>query len=115
MTIASQLFVELDAVMDKCFIFTNDALPNSFQSKNPTRSLESIKNKIKKAESKKVDPRAKRKSPERLQTIALYATMVEKEEPIGWCENPDRQYRSMVAFAAMLIENRILDAEDFRE
>lgn len=115
MTIASQLFAELDSVMDKCFGFTNDALPESFQSKNPTRSLKSIKNKTKKAELKKVDPRTKRNSPERLQTIALYATMAQKEEPIVWCENPDRQYRAMVAFATMLIETKVLDAEDFEE
>lgn len=115
MTIASQLFRELDAAMDNSFSFLSDSLPETFRHKRETRTIASIKSQLEKANAKKVDPRAKRNSPERLQTIQAYATMVEREEEIQWCENTDLQYNAMLRFAEMMVEIKVWDESTFEE
>ncbi len=127
MTIADQIFAELDRAIEDSFEVACESLPASFQGKRKARSLGSIANQIRKKDGKIKDPRAKsvkfetvngqrkitKATKERLQTIEAYAKMAEANNALEFDTNEDRLYRAELNFCAMLVKVGILNEEDF--
>lgn len=112
MTIGQTLLNELNVAIEEAFEVSNASLPEGFRGKRKTRSLASIAKQLRKADGPQRDPRGK-KGAARLQTLELYAKMVETEQPLEFEPNEDLLYRAELRFAEVLIRVGILSADDF--
>jgi hypothetical protein len=126
MTIADQIFAELDATIEDCFDVDSATLPEAFRGKRDRTSLKSLAKKVYKT-SKEKDPRAKsvkfetvngkrkitKATRERLQAIEAYAKMAEANNALEFATNEDRLYRAELNFCSMLVKVGILSEEDF--
>lgn len=127
MTIADQLFAELDAAIEESFEVDCNSLPEKFKGKRKARKLGSIANQLGIKSKKVKDPRAvsckfetvncERKitkaTKERLRVIEAYAKQAAANNELEFETNEDRLYNAQLTFCGMLVKVGILDAEDF--
>ncbi len=125
MTIANELFRQLDAAIEESFDVETSTLPASFQGKRKRRSLSSIANQVRKKDktfgrdprsvSVKFDKKGNvtKATKSRLQTLEAYAKMVAEEKAIEFDVNEDALYSKELIFAGMLVKAGIIDPEDF--
>ena len=116
MTIANELFRQLDQLIEASFEVDAATLPEGIRGKRPTRSLASLANGIRrKDKSFGRDPRSVKGSPERLAVIAKYRAMAQDCQPLCYQPDDDKQYQAEVRFVEIMIVAGIIDADDLLE